>query len=289
MASNSSMSDTSVLQNSQMLDPSYMSFTNCLLQGSSDQTTLARAFGFSPSSSEVFSLVQDEPKPVVLEVGDHQACGSETPVTPMSSISSSSTEAVGDEDSNKGKKDKHLKETTEEDGHSPKKENKPKKKGEKKERQPRFAFMTKSEVDHLEDGYRWRKYGQKAVKNSPYPRSYYRCTTQKCPVKKRVERSFQDPSIVITTYEGTHNHHVPATLRGSVAGMLPHSMLPPTPLGMPNFPQELIVQMPQFYNHGSATNSFMYQQNLTPLPQLQFPDYGLLQDIVPSMFLKQEP
>jgi len=31
--------------------------------------------------------------------------------------------------------------------------------------------MTKSEVDHLEDGYRWRKYGQKAVKNSPFPRS----------------------------------------------------------------------------------------------------------------------
>jgi hypothetical protein len=33
-----------------------------------------------------------------------------------------------------------------------------------------FAFMTKSDVDHLEDGYRWRKYGQKAVKNSPFPR-----------------------------------------------------------------------------------------------------------------------
>lgn len=46
------------------------------------------------------------------------------------------------------------------------------KKSEKKkrEREPRFAFMTKSEVDHLEDGYRWRKYGQKAVKNSPFPR-----------------------------------------------------------------------------------------------------------------------
>lgn len=40
----------------------------------------------------------------------------------------------------------------------------------KKEKGERFAFMTKSEVDHLEDGYRWRKYGQKAVKNSPYPR-----------------------------------------------------------------------------------------------------------------------
>ena len=43
-------------------------------------------------------------------------------------------------------------------------------KGEKKEREARVAFMTKSEVDQLEDGYRWRKYGQKAVKDSPYPR-----------------------------------------------------------------------------------------------------------------------
>ncbi|XP_066368425.1 uncharacterized protein [Miscanthus floridulus] len=88
-------------------------------------------------------------------------------------------------------------------------------KGEKRPRQPRFAFMTKSEVDHLEDGYRWRKYGQKAVKNSPFPRSYYRCTTQKCPVKKRVERSYQDAAVVITTYEGKHTHPIPATQRGS--------------------------------------------------------------------------
>ena len=48
-----------------------------------------------------------------------------------------------------------------------------KKKAEKRQRQPRVAFLTKSEVDHLEDGYRWRKYGQKAVKNSPYPRFVY--------------------------------------------------------------------------------------------------------------------
>ena len=46
-------------------------------------------------------------------------------------------------------------------------------------------------------------------------RSYYRCTTQKCPVKKRVERSYQDPAVVITTYEGKHTHPIPATLRGS--------------------------------------------------------------------------
>lgn len=48
---------------------------------------------------------------------------------------------------------------------------KEKKKPQKRIRQPRFAFMTKSDVDNLEDGYRWRKYGQKAVKNSPFPRS----------------------------------------------------------------------------------------------------------------------
>jgi hypothetical protein len=38
-------------------------------------------------------------------------------------------------------------------------------------------------------------------------RSYYRCTNSKCTVKKRVERSSDDPSVVITTYEGQHCHH----------------------------------------------------------------------------------
>lgn len=94
------------------------------------------------------------------------------------------------------------------------------KKGQKRTREARVALVTKSEVEHLEDGYRWRKYGQKAVKNSPFPRSYYRCTNSKCFVKKRVERSSEDPSLVVTTYEGQHNHHSPALLRGSAELML---------------------------------------------------------------------
>ncbi|CAN1152806.1 Probable WRKY transcription factor 57 [Linum perenne] len=168
-----------------------------------------------------------------------------------------------------------------------------KKKGQKRIRQPRFAFMTKSEIDHLEDGYRWRKYGQKAVKNSPFPRShffqlvsnrndllfffhntmtdkfnfflmgpymdkgsttqydglqkkirkctflgvkfsdvrlllllfcrsYYRCTNSKCTVKKRVERSSEDPTTVITTYEGQHCHHTVGFPRGSAFIGHPH-------------------------------------------------------------------
>lgn len=36
----------------------------------------------------------------------------------------------------------------------------------------RIAFHTKSDDDVLDDGYRWRKYGQKTVKNNPHPRYY---------------------------------------------------------------------------------------------------------------------
>ncbi|XP_050372952.1 probable WRKY transcription factor 12 isoform X2 [Argentina anserina] len=45
------------------------------------------------------------------------------------------------------------------------------KKGDKKIRKPRYAFQTRSQVDILDDGYRWRKYGQKAVKNNKFPRN----------------------------------------------------------------------------------------------------------------------
>ncbi|KDP26834.1 hypothetical protein JCGZ_17992 [Jatropha curcas] len=81
-------------------------------------------------------------------------------------------------------------------------------KGEKKIKKPRYAFQTRSQVDILDDGYRWRKYGQKAVKNNKFPRSYYRCTHQGCNVKKQVQRLTRDEGIVITTYEGMHSHPI---------------------------------------------------------------------------------
>ncbi|CAL5084983.1 unnamed protein product [Urochloa decumbens] len=81
----------------------------------------------------------------------------------------------------------------------------------KPNREPRVVVQTVSEVDILDDGYRWRKYGQKVVKGNPNPRSYYKCTHTGCPVRKHVERASHDPKSVITTYEGKHNHEVPAS------------------------------------------------------------------------------
>ncbi|KAI4378596.1 hypothetical protein MLD38_016055 [Melastoma candidum] len=65
------------------------------------------------------------------------------------------------------------------------------------------------------DGYNWRKYGQKQVKGSEYPRSYYKCTHPSCPVKKKVERSL-DGEITEIVYKGEHNHLKPQPVkRGS--------------------------------------------------------------------------
>ncbi|KAK8674468.1 hypothetical protein V6N13_112759 [Hibiscus sabdariffa] len=52
------------------------------------------------------------------------------------------------------------------------------------------------------DDYSWRKYGQKPIKGSPHPRGYYKCSSMRgCPARKHVERSLEEPSMLIVTYE----------------------------------------------------------------------------------------
>jgi WRKY DNA -binding domain len=80
--------------------------------------------------------------------------------------------------------------------------------------QNQFNFETKSNLSPTEnlpaekpadDGYNWRKYGQKQLKDGKYPKSYYKCTSPSCPVKKTIERS-SEGHITDITYQGQHNH-----------------------------------------------------------------------------------
>ncbi|KAL4388816.1 hypothetical protein GQ457_09G024680 [Hibiscus cannabinus] len=219
------------------------------------------------------------------------------PTTPnSSSFSSSSNEAANDiheptkvedneeqeEDQDKTKKQLNLK---------------PKKKNQKRQREPRFAFMTKSEVDHLDDGYRWRKYGQKAVKNSPFPRSYYRCTSAGCGVKKRVERSSDDATIVVTTYEGQHTHTYPITPRGTMGiGLDPSGFSVPQPryLHQQSYiynssPSSLNISSTATTSLNASFPSFLRERRFsTPSSSASLlTDRGLLQDIVPTQMRKE--
>ncbi|PKI46171.1 hypothetical protein CRG98_033429 [Punica granatum] len=96
-----------------------------------------------------------------------------------------------------------------------------------------------------EDGFTWKKYGQKEILGSLYPRSYYRCTHQKlyhCPAKKQVQRLDSDPDTFQVTYRGNHTCHMSLTApsisppQPSTLGMVISQPLPlPQPsLGQPS-------------------------------------------------------
>lgn len=58
------------------------------------------------------------------------------------------------------------------------------------------------------DGYKWKKYGQKTLKNSENPRSYYKCTHPHCAAKKQVECSVEG-EVTEIIYKGKHSHAKP--------------------------------------------------------------------------------
>ncbi|KAG4960711.1 hypothetical protein JHK84_037791 [Glycine max] len=64
----------------------------------------------------------------------------------------------------------------------------------------------------IEDGYVWRKYGQKMTLNAKYLRSYYRCShknDQGCQAMKQVQRIQDNPPLYRTTYYGHHTCRSP--------------------------------------------------------------------------------
>ncbi|KAK1316159.1 putative WRKY transcription factor 35 [Acorus calamus] len=103
------------------------------------------------------------------------------------------------------------------------------------------------------DQWSWRKYGQKPIKGSPYPRGYYRCSTSKgCSAKKQVERCSTDGSIFIITYSSTHNHPDPEL----------HTTNPTTPQNHPT--QALLSTTPTSPNHPvqSTQNNIKQEDHL---------------------------
>ncbi|OWM69867.1 hypothetical protein CDL15_Pgr025716 [Punica granatum] len=80
-----------------------------------------------------------------------------------------------------------------------------------------------------DDGHTWRKYGQKKILHSEYPRGYYRCTHRKlydCPAKRMVQRLDADPSTFEVTYIDHHTCHLSSTAP-SLVPVPPPSSLPP--------------------------------------------------------------
>ncbi|KAK6936715.1 WRKY domain [Dillenia turbinata] len=87
----------------------------------------------------------------------------------------------------------------------------------------------------LDDGYVWRKYGQKDILGAKYPRGYYRCThrnVQGCLATKQVQRSGDDPTIFEITYRGWHTCN-------QAPDQLPPNSLPQEKPGQPQDPINL--------------------------------------------------
>lgn len=57
------------------------------------------------------------------------------------------------------------------------------------------------------DNHSWRKYGQKKIMDSEFPRSYFRCShkdDQGCSATKQVQKTHDNPDMYQTTYIGIH-------------------------------------------------------------------------------------
>ncbi|KAH0672487.1 hypothetical protein KY290_024719 [Solanum tuberosum] len=68
-----------------------------------------------------------------------------------------------------------------------------------------------------DDKWAWRKYGQKSIKGSPFPRNYFKCSTSgSYKATKIIEKSPKNENYFLVSYSDEHNH-APPTYRRSLA------------------------------------------------------------------------
>ncbi|XP_010424008.1 PREDICTED: probable WRKY transcription factor 62 [Camelina sativa] len=107
------------------------------------------------------------------------------------------------------------------------------------------------------DGFLWRKYGQKQIKESDHQRSYYKCAytkDQNCEAKKQVQKIQHNPPLYSTTYFGHHTcqlHQAYATFPTDTSDPEDHEGSHMIRFGHPN----------TSFSSSSSTNSLCQHQS----------------------------